>query len=192
MKIFLDPDQFKILGKKKQKSESTKENTERELQKPLWFEIDKKEFEELAGAIYNNEDNNDFKIIRNNKTYNLKNAKELWMGVTTRKITKSVVNELYKELIQKDIDALETKKSVDIRKHNILSILNNVGSIFTDACFQYKDVPKETMFESSIAERTKLRRGRFDEIKRKEQNINDELFKAYFNDYQSPSNKVVK
>ena len=51
MKIFLDPDQFKILGKKKQKSESTKENTERESQKPLWFEIDKKEFEELTGAI---------------------------------------------------------------------------------------------------------------------------------------------
>ena len=114
------------------------------------------------------------------------------MEVTTRQITKSAVNELYKELIQKDIDPLETKKCVDIRKHNILNILNNVGSISTDACFHYKDVPKETMFESSIAERTKLRRGRFDEIKGKEQNINNELFKAYFNDYQSPSNKVVK
>ena len=44
------------------------------------------------------------------------------------------------------------------------------------------------MFERSIAERTKLRRERLDEIKRKEQNINNELFKEYFIDYQSPSN----
>ena len=36
-------------------------------------------------------------------------------------------------------------------------------------------------------ERIKLRKERFDEIKRKEQNINNELFKAYFIDYQSPS-----
>ena len=39
-----------------------------------------------------------------------------------------------------------------------------------------------------MAERTKLRRGRFDEIKRSEQNINNKLFKVYFTDYQSPSN----
>ena len=67
MDIF-DPDQFKILGKKKQKSESTKENTRREIQKPLWFEINKKEFEELTRDIYNNQYNNDFKAIINNKT----------------------------------------------------------------------------------------------------------------------------
>ena len=36
-------------------------------------------------------------------------------------------------------------------------------------------------------ERIKLRKERFDEIKRKEQNINNELLKAYFIDYQSPS-----
>ena len=67
MNIF-DPNQFKILGKKKQKSESTKENTRREIQKPLWFEINKKEFEELTRDIYNNQYNNDFKAIINNKT----------------------------------------------------------------------------------------------------------------------------
>ena len=36
---FFEPNQFKILGKKKQKSESTEENTE--MQRSLWFEIDK-------------------------------------------------------------------------------------------------------------------------------------------------------
>ena len=37
-----DHNQFKIIDKKKQKSESTEEYTERELQKPLWFEMNKK------------------------------------------------------------------------------------------------------------------------------------------------------
>ena len=48
------------------------------------------------------------------------------------------------------------------------------------------------MFERSIAERTKLRRGTFDQIKRKEQNRNNELFKAYLTDYLSPSNMYKK
>ena len=43
------------------------------------------------------------------------------------------------------------------------------------------------MFERRIAERIKLRRRRLDEIKRKEQNINNELFNAYFTDYRNPS-----
>ena len=48
------------------------------------------------------------------------------------------------------------------------------------------------MFEGSIVERPKLRRGRSDEIERKEQNINNELFNAYFTDYQSPSSMYKK
>ena len=40
-------------------------------------------------------------------------------------------------------------------------------------------------YEESIAERTKLRKQRLDKIEGKEQNINNELFKHYFN-YQSP------
>ena len=62
-----------MLGK--QKSEWTEEKTEREMQKPIWFEINKKEFQELPRDIYNNQDNNDFKIVIDNKTYNLKNGK---------------------------------------------------------------------------------------------------------------------
>ena len=46
------------------------------MQKPLWFEISKKEFEELTRTICNNQDNNDFKIIISKRTYNLKNAKK--------------------------------------------------------------------------------------------------------------------
>ena len=99
---------------------------------------------------------------------------------------------MYSELIQKDIDALEREKSDEIEKYNILDILNNVGSIFTGAYFHYKNVPKETTFARTITERTKLRRERSDEIERKEQNINNELFKAYFTDYQSPSDIYKK
>ena len=69
-----------------------------------------------------------------------------------------------------------------------MNILKNVGSIFTGAYSHYKNVPKETIFEISIAERTELGRAWSDEIERKEQNINNELFKAYFTDYQNPSN----
>ena len=43
------------------------------------------------------------------------------------------------------------------------------------------------MFEGNIVERIKLRKEGFNEIKTKEQNINNKLFKAYFTDYQSPS-----
>ena len=46
------------------------------MQKSLWFEINRKGFEKLTGDIYNNQDNNDFKIIINRKTYDLKNAKK--------------------------------------------------------------------------------------------------------------------
>ena len=54
---------------------------------------------------------------------------------------------MYNELIQKDIDALEREESDDIRKHNILDILNTVGSIFTGACLHYKDAPKKQCFK---------------------------------------------
>ena len=82
-----DYKQFEIIDKKKQKSEWTEEKTKREMQKPLWFEINKKEFEELTRNIYNNQDNNDFKIIISKRTYDLKNVKRFWTEVTTRKAT---------------------------------------------------------------------------------------------------------
>ena len=152
------------------------------MQKPLWFKINWKEFEELKGEIYNNQNNNDFKFTITRKTYDLKNAKIFWAEVTTHKITKNEAKKLYNELIQKDISL----------KNNILNILKNVGAIFTGVYFYYKDVPKETMFERSIVERIKLRKGKLDESEQKEQNINNELFRVCFTDYQSPSNMYKK
>ena len=87
----------------------------------------------------------------------MKNAKKFRMEVTTRKTTKSEGKELYNELIQGDIDALEGEEINDTRKYNIFNILNNVGSIFTDTYLYYKNVPKETMFERRIAERIRLK-----------------------------------
>ena len=169
------------------------------MKKTLWFEINKKELEELTREIYNNQDKNDFKIIINRRPYDLKNAKKIWREVTIHKSTKSDAKKLYNELIQKDNDALEKEKNyaereeVDgIIKYNVLNILKNVGSIFSGAYLDYKNVPKEAMFERSIEERINLRRGRLDKIERKEQNMNNELFKAYFTDYQSPSNMYKK
>ena len=153
--------QLEIIDKKKQKSEWTEEKPKREMQEPLWFEIKKKEFEELTRDIYNNQENNDFKIVINKRTYDLKNAKKFWTEVTTHKTTKYEAKKLYKELIQKEIDTLEREKRSRFEKYNILNILNNVGSIFTGVYLHYKNVPKQTIFERSIAGRTKLTRKRF-------------------------------
>ena len=186
-----DYKQFEIIDEKKQKSERTEEKTKTIMQKPLWFKINRKEFEELNGDIFINQNNNDFKFTINRKTYDFKNAKIFWTELTTRKITENEAKELYNELVQKDIDALKKSKSDKPEKHNILTILENVGAIFTGVYFHYKDVPKETMFERSIAERIKPRKEKLDEIEQKEQDINNELFKHYFN-YQSPSNMYKK
>ena len=86
----------------------------------------------------------------------------------------------------------QKEKTKDTKKYNILNIVKNVSSVFTGIYLYYKNVSKEAMFERSIAERIKLRKERFDEIKRKEQNRNSELCKAYFTDYQSPSNMYKK
>ena len=44
---------------------------------PLWFRINKSEFDELTSDIYDNQNNKDFKITINKKTYDLKNAKKI-------------------------------------------------------------------------------------------------------------------
>ena len=56
-------------------SEKESEQTEEKMQKLLWFEINKPEFDELTRDIYDNQDNKDFKIMINKRTYNFKNAK---------------------------------------------------------------------------------------------------------------------
>ena len=156
------------------------------MQKPLWVEINRSEFEELKRDIYDNQDDKDFKInIWIIKCINIFEKKP-------HKISKREARKLYDELIQIDIDALERNKSNDVRKYNILMILNNVDAIFTGAYVHYKEMSKEAVFERSITERLKSRKERSAEIKRKEQNINNELLKKYFTDYQSSSNMYNK
>ena len=72
-----------------------------------------------------------------------------------------------------------------------MNILKNVSAIFTDIYFHYKDLSKETVFERNIEEKTKSKNWRLNEIKQKEQKINNDLFKEYFK-YQSPSNMYKK
>ena len=86
-----------------------------------------------------------------------------------------------------DVDALRnaTNRCKNKRK-NILNVLDNIeSSVFDGTYFHHKDQSLES--EESIAKRTKLRRQKFDEIAEKEKNKNNELFKKYFTNYQSPS-----
>ena len=42
--------------KRKNKNQSLLKKIQKEMQKPLWFKINEKKFEELTGDIYNNQD----------------------------------------------------------------------------------------------------------------------------------------
>ena len=75
-----------------------------------------------------------------------------------------------------------------IKKHKILNIHENLGSVFTADTYSHnKEVHKEIIFEKSFAEQLKLKKERLNEVKRKEQSINNELFQEYFTNYQSRS-----
>ena len=158
---------------------------------PLWFRINKSEFDELKSNIYNNQNNKDFKITINKKTYDLKNTKKVWTKITKNEISRNEAKKLYKELIQKDIDALKREKSNSIKKNNILELIKNIGAIFTGAYLHYEEVPKETIFEINIAERVKSRRQRLDIINKKKENINNKLFSDYF-DYSNPDTMIKR
>ena len=109
------------------------------------------------------------------------------------KIGEKEAFELYPDLITPDITELEnTKGRGRNKRYNILNVLKNLKSVFTGVYLHYQDVPKETMFGITIAEKIKLRTERLDELKRKEQNINNELLKEYFTNYQNPSNMYKK
>ena len=118
------------------------------MHEPWWFKINKPEFEELTSNIYNNQNNKDFKITINKKTYDLKNAKKFWTKITKNEISRNDAKKVYKELIQKkDIDALEREKSNSIKKENNLKILGNIDAIFTGAYLHHGELFKETKFE---------------------------------------------
>ena len=119
------------------------EQTEEKMQIPLWLRINKSEFDKLTSEIQDNQNNKDFKITINKKTYDLKNAKKFWTKITKSKVSKNEAEKLYKKLIQKDIDALEREKSNSIKKYNILKILKNIGAIFPGNYLHYGKLPKK-------------------------------------------------
>ena len=92
------------------------------------------------------------------------------------------LKKLFKELIQRDIDPIEREKSNNIKKNNILKILENINAIFTGTYLHYRKLFKETKFEKSISDRIKLRKERLHIINKNKENISNELFEEYFND----------
>ena len=110
---------------------------------PLWFRINKSEFDELKSNIYDNQNNKDFSITINKKTHDLKNAKDFWAKVTASKLSRNEAKKLYNQLIQTDIDALEREKSNSNNKYNIFKILKNIVAIFTGTYFHYGELPKK-------------------------------------------------
>ena len=67
------------------------------MQIPLQFRINKPKFDELTSDIYNNQNNKDFKITINKKTYDLKNAKKFWTKMTKSKISKNEAKNCIKK-----------------------------------------------------------------------------------------------
>ena len=65
------------------------EQTEEKMQIPLWFRINKSEFDKLTSEIQDNQNNKDFKITINKKTYDLKNAIKFWTKITKNKVSKN-------------------------------------------------------------------------------------------------------
>ena len=99
------------------------------------------------------------------------------------------LKKLFKELIQRDIDPIEREKSNNIKKNNILKILENINAIFTGTYLHYRKLFKETKFEKSISDRIKLRKERLHIINKNKENISNELFEEYFND-SSPDTMI--
>ena len=93
--------------------------------------------------------------------------KKIWTKITKSKVSKNDAKRLYKELIQKDIDALKREKSNSIKKNNILKILENINATFSGTYFHYRKLPKKTTAERNIAENVELRKKRLDTIKKR-------------------------
>ena len=108
------------------------------------------------------------------------------LQIIIKKISTNEAFELYNSLIKPDVHTLNNALSRGRnRRNNILAILDNIkSSLFDNVYFHYQDKSSET--EGSIAQRTKLRRQRSDEIAKKEKKVSLDLFKRYF-DYLNPS-----
>ena len=74
-------------------SQKKLEQNEEKMQIPFWIKINKQEFDELASNIYNNQNKKYFKITINKKTYDLKNAKNVWTKITKNEISRNDVKK---------------------------------------------------------------------------------------------------
>ena len=72
------------------------------------------------------------KLLQTKKAYDLKNAKNFLVKITTQKISKKCALKLHSDLITPDIISLEKSKSKGKdRRNNILNVLKNFESVFT-------------------------------------------------------------
>ena len=95
----------------------------------------------------------------------MKDAEKCLLKIIIEKISRNEALKLYNSLIKPDVDMLNNALSRGKNSRNILAILDNIKSSLFDVYFHYQDRSSET--EECIAERTKLRRQRSDEIKKK-------------------------
>ena len=163
-------------------------NLLKEISKPLWIKITRNEFISLIKDIANNLDDKDYQTAADKRNCDLKTAENFLLEITTKKISKVEARKLYNDLIKPDVDALEqTKGKRKNERNNNLNIINNIeSSIFEGVYLHYSDDKSELEKEESIAERTKLRRQRWDEICKREEKISLELFEKCFY-YLSPN-----
>ena len=117
----------------------------------------------------------------------MKNADQFLLEIIAKEVSKNEARELYNSLTKPDVGTLMKSTSRGKNKRvKILNVLNNLeSSVFDGVYLHYSDKPSES--EESIAERTNLRKQRFDEIAEKEKMISSELLEKYFG-YSSPSN----
>ena len=78
------------------------------------------------------------------KAYDLKNAKEFLVKITTQKINEKETLKLYSDLITPGITVLEkTKVKGKDKRNNILNVLKNLESVFAGHYLNYSDEPSE-------------------------------------------------
>ena len=149
-------------------------------------QLKKNDFDSLIQYVYNNLNIDKFKTTINKKAHDLKNAKKFLVKIITPKISEKEALELYSDLKIPDTAELEKSKSKNKgRINNILNVLKNLESVFTEVYLNYSDKPSES--EEGIAEKIKLRRQRSDKIAKKEKMIELKLFREYF-EYLKPRN----
>ena len=162
-----------------------------EISKLLWINLSRENFNSLIKDVFDNLHNNNYKTTLDGDKDDLKNVENFLLEISAKKISENETCKLYNDLIKPDRNMLMNAKGrAKNKRNNILSVLSNIeSSIFDGVYLNHFD--KQSELEESIAERTKLRRQRFNEIAKKEKMIDTKLFREYF-EYSSPKWHVQK